>query len=71
MPGIDENGKWDYIHIGGRKLDRDKFEDWKTLYYKQEGWDPESGYPTRKTLEDLGLGYVADTLASQNRLGKG
>ena len=71
MPGIDENGNWDYISLAGRKLDKSRFEAWKTLYYQQEGWDPDSGYPTRKTLTSLGLAHVAEALAAENRLGKG
>jgi aldehyde:ferredoxin oxidoreductase len=30
-------------------------------YYRLLGWD-ESGVPTRKTLEKLGIAYVADEL---------
>jgi hypothetical protein len=38
---------------------------WKTAFYKVEGWDPKTGYPARKTLEDLGLKHVADVLAAR------
>ena len=31
-------------------------------YYAERGWDPETGIPTRETLERLGLGYVASEL---------
>ena len=63
MPGIDKkDGKWKYIDVAGRCLDREKFEQWKTNYYLFEGWDPETGRPARDTLEALGLGYVADKL---------
>ena len=63
MPGIDKkSGKWKYINLVGRCLDRDKVEQWKTNYYLFEGWDPATGHCTRKTLGDLGLGYVADKL---------
>ncbi|UCH08808.1 MAG: aldehyde ferredoxin oxidoreductase family protein [Deltaproteobacteria bacterium] len=31
-------------------------------YYTVRGWDLNSGIPTRKKLEELGLGYVADQL---------
>lgn len=64
-----ENGKWKYSENIGRTLDRDKFEDWKTRYYKHEGWDPETGWPTRKTLEELELGFVADELEKAGKLG--
>lgn len=61
MPGI-ENGKWEYIRVDGRHINRDKFEDWKTTYYKLEGWNPATGWPERKTLEEIDLAYVADAL---------
>lgn len=41
----------------------------KTNFYKLEGWDVNNGWPTRKTLEDLSLKKVADTLASKSKLG--
>jgi aldehyde:ferredoxin oxidoreductase len=37
--------------------------------YKLEGWNPESGYPTRRTLEELDLKYVADYLQTKQKLG--
>jgi len=33
-------------------------------YYIAHGYDLETGIPTRKTLEDLGLEYVAEELES-------
>jgi aldehyde:ferredoxin oxidoreductase len=50
-------------------LDEKGGERWKTAFYKLEGWDPETGYPIRKTLEDLGLKYAADVLQAKNKLG--
>ena len=41
----------------------------KTNFYKLEGWDIKTGWPTRKTLEGLGLKKIADTLASRSKLG--
>ncbi len=64
-----ENGKWSYSRIVGRKLDRQKFEDWKTRFYNFEGWNAANGWPTRKTLEGLGMKKVADQLESKNKLG--
>jgi aldehyde:ferredoxin oxidoreductase len=63
------DGQWKYDAGRGRKIDRDKFEDWKTRFYKFEGYNPENGYPTRKTLEKMGLKKVADTLKSRGKLG--
>jgi aldehyde:ferredoxin oxidoreductase len=63
------DGQWKYDNGAGRKLDRAKFEDWKTRFYKFEGYNPENGYPTRETLEGMNLKRVADTLESKGRLG--
>jgi aldehyde:ferredoxin oxidoreductase len=50
-------------------LDDAGVELFKTNFYKLEGWDVDTGWPTRKTLEGLGLKKVADTMASKWRLG--
>ncbi len=68
MP-VYQDGKWVYATNAGRKLDRAKFEDWKTRFYKFEGWNPDNGWPTRSTLESLGLKRVADLLQRKHRLG--
>ena len=69
LPGR-EKGKWTYIDTKGRSINRDKFEEFKTRFYRLEGWDPSTGYPKRSTLESLDLGDVADELESQNKIGK-
>ncbi|MCX7944633.1 MAG: hypothetical protein N2746_09015 [Deltaproteobacteria bacterium] len=38
-----------------RALDRKKFEDLKTEYYRLNGWEVDSGVPSRKTLDALDL----------------
>ena len=68
MPGK-ENGKWDYYGYSQRTLDRSKFDEFKTRFYRLQGWDTATGYPTRETLEPLGLGYVADELENNGKLG--
>ena len=70
MPGL-INNKWRYIKVLGRRFDRDRFEEFKTRFYRLQGWDTGSGYPKRETLESLDLGYVADELKKHDRLGKG
>ena len=55
--------------VAGRTLDREKVEDFKTRFYKFEGFNPENGYPTRDTLEKMNLGKVADALKKKDRLG--
>ncbi len=68
MPGK-ENGKWAYIDTLGRTFDRKGVEEFKTHFYKLQGWDVSTGYPTRKTLTSLGLAYVADELEKAGKLG--
>jgi aldehyde:ferredoxin oxidoreductase len=70
MPGT-EDGRWDYYAYSGRTFDREKFEEFKTKFYKFHKWDPESGYPTKAGLKELGLDYVATELFKKGKLGKG
>jgi aldehyde:ferredoxin oxidoreductase len=63
------DGQWKYATGAGRTLDREKVEDFKTRFYKFEGYNPENGYPTRDTLEKMGMKKVADLLQSKNKLG--
>lgn len=46
----------------GRTVDKEKFEELKDAWYELRGSDKKTGAPTRKTLEGLGLKYVADEL---------
>jgi len=68
MPGT-ENGEWKYISMTGRSIDRDRFEEWKTKYYALEGWNTDTGWPTKKTLESQGLAHVAAELEQQGKIG--
>ena len=68
LPGV-ENGKWGFYRYSDRALDRDKFEEFKTVFYELQGWDVATGYPTKATLEELGLGYVANELEIDGKLG--
>jgi len=68
LPGR-EKGRWDYIRVNGRCLDRAKFEEFKTRFYVLEGWDPRTGWPKRGTLESRGLKSVADELERNKKLG--
>jgi len=63
------NGVWDFTDVSGKCIDRTKFDEWKTKFYELEGWDTSSGWPTRATLEGLGLDSVADTLQTAGKLG--
>jgi aldehyde:ferredoxin oxidoreductase len=68
MPGK-EDGKWGFYGYSERTLDRAKFDEFKTRFYELQGWDTATGYPTRAALESLGLGYVADELERNGKLG--
>jgi aldehyde:ferredoxin oxidoreductase len=64
-----QDGKWSFENQNDLYLDRDGVEFFKTNFYKLEGWDVKTGWPTRKTLEGLGLKKVAETMGSKGRLG--
>jgi aldehyde:ferredoxin oxidoreductase len=66
----DESGNWRYQDLMGRSLDREKFEEWKSIFYRLEGWDSKTGWPTRATLELMEMGYVADVLEAAGKLGE-
>jgi aldehyde:ferredoxin oxidoreductase len=66
---IYENGKWRSDAAHDMYLDKKGVNDFKDHFYALEGWDKEHGWPTRKTLEDLGLKQVADKLAAKGKLG--
>ena len=66
-----KEGEWAASAVEPRVVDKQKFEEFKTIFYELQGWDPSSGYPTRNTLKSLGLGYVADELEHNGRLGQG
>jgi aldehyde:ferredoxin oxidoreductase len=65
-----KDGKWAASSVGPRVVDRQQFEEFKTVFYELQGWDPSSGYPRRSTLTSLGLGCVADELDKAGRLGQ-
>jgi len=57
------------VSMKGRVLGRPEFEQMKGEYYRLRGWDPVSGRPTRSTLVELGLPWVADRLELDGLLG--
>jgi len=66
---VKANGEWIFDTCVGRTLDREKFESVKDRFYKLHGWGVDTGWPTRATLESLGLSHVADELAKADKLG--
>ncbi len=69
MPGMEE-GKWKYLNLDGRHLDKGSFEEFKSKFYRFQGWDPKTGWPKRSTLESQGLKHVADELKRKGKLGR-
>ncbi|MCP4751130.1 MAG: aldehyde:ferredoxin oxidoreductase [Proteobacteria bacterium] len=69
MPGM-KNGKWTYVNTLSRHFDEEKFEEFKTRFYKQQGWEISTGYPKESTLKSQGLDFVADELKENGTLGK-
>jgi len=61
--------KWEFQNCRELYFSREGVDQFKTHFYNIEGWNPDSGYPTRKTLEDLGMKHVADFLESKGKLG--
>jgi len=64
-----QDGKWSFEDQSDMYLDGESVEPFKTNFYKLEGWDVKTGWPTRKTLEGLGMNKVADVMAAKGRLG--
>ncbi len=66
---IYDGKKWEWQNCKELYLTREGVDQWKTHFYDIEGWDKDTGYPKRRTLEDLGMKHVADFLKSKNKLG--
>jgi len=65
-----KNGTWIFDEtLADVFLDKSGVETFKTSYYEFEGWDKDTGWPSRNTLEGLGLKNVADKLESAGKLG--
>jgi aldehyde:ferredoxin oxidoreductase len=54
----------------GKTLDRVSFEKMKDEYYKQRGWDTETGLQLEGTLKNLNMADVAKELKKMKKLGK-
>ena len=56
--------------MDGWKLDMEQYNKMLDQYYELHGWDKQTGYPKRSTLEKYGLSYVADELEQRGKLGR-
>ncbi len=52
-----ENGK-----LEGVAIPKAEFEQTMTDLYRQKGWDPQTGTPTRERLRELGIEWAADLM---------
>ena len=66
---IFDGKNWEWQNCRELYFTEEGVEQWKTHFYEIEGWDKDSGYPKRKTLEELNMKHVADLLKSKNKLG--
>ena len=67
MPyGVCREGKWSWSKRPFA-VDKEKMDGFKSLYYELEGWDVDTGWPTRATLEGCNLRHVADILENQGK----
>jgi aldehyde:ferredoxin oxidoreductase len=62
--------EWGWKNCSDLYLSDEGVERWKTAFYDLEGWNSQTGYPKRETLEKLGLREVADALQSSGKLGR-
>jgi aldehyde:ferredoxin oxidoreductase len=69
MLPIYQDGAWKWDTCVGRTLDRDKFDDYKTRFYKLEGCNETSGYPTKDELATYDLDKFASALSAVGKLG--
>jgi aldehyde:ferredoxin oxidoreductase len=54
--------------LAGWKIDEKKYNQMLDDYYELHGWDRQTSFPKKKTLMELGLGYVADDLEKVGKL---
>lgn len=52
----------------GHRCDRQRWDEMLDRFYELQGWDKETGWPTRKCLLELGMEDVADQLQKIGRL---
>ena len=69
IPYYEKEEAWANPLVGEKKcLDPARFRKMLSEYYQLRGWDPTSGRPTRRKLEELGLRDAADELEGQGLL---
>ena len=64
-----QEGKWSFENQDDLYLDRSGVEEFKTNFYRLEGWNVSTGWPERRTLEELGMKKVADVMGAGGKLG--
>jgi aldehyde:ferredoxin oxidoreductase len=54
----------------GEKIDREKFNEMLDRYYRNRGWEPDTGIPSEKKLKELGLEEVAKSIWAKAKLAR-
>lgn len=67
MPVL-EDKEWIYKSVVPRCLNREKVEDWKTMFYELEGWDSQTGWLKKSTIDELGLEKLGEELSGAGKL---
>lgn len=67
---IYEKSNWRSDPAPDMYLDRKGVEAFKTHYYNLEGWDREHGWPTKSTMEGLGLNRMVKVMDDSGKVGK-
>ena len=59
------SARYGSVPVDGPAQGKDIMAEWESMlanYYTLMGWDPETGPPLPKTLENLGLGHLTQDL---------
>jgi len=63
LPSFEYPENWPNPLLGERyALDRERFKPVMDDYYRHQGWDVETGWPTRERLAELGMGDVYEPM---------
>lgn len=65
LPSFEYTENWQSALLEKRHaLDRQQFKPVMDDYYKLLGWDPDTAWPTRQRLDELGMGEVYDPMVA-------
>ena len=65
LPSFEYEENWVNPLVGEKQaLDREQFRPVMDDYYRHLGWDPQTGWPTRERLAELGIGEVYEPMVA-------